>query len=184
MIQLLRTCARTSINSTARAYYQPQARALLSQRKPFFTAVATRKAFSTTTIHANKQQNTANLEEQQKQKNKVEQQQQKVQVNGGKTPIGKVQQEKLLISFTCKQCSTRSSHVMSKQAYTGGTVLIECPGCHNRHLIADHLKIFSDDRINIEDILKAKGELVSTDSNDIQFDELPESIKKKLRGEK
>jgi hypothetical protein len=30
---------------------------------------------------------------------------------------------------------------MSKQGYHHGTILITCPGCKNRHLIADHLKV-------------------------------------------
>lgn len=46
------------------------------------------------------------------------------------------------MTFTCKACSTRSSHRMSKQGYHHGTILITCPGCKNRHLIADHLKVF------------------------------------------
>ncbi|ODQ50009.1 zf-DNL-domain-containing protein, partial [Saitoella complicata NRRL Y-17804] len=54
-------------------------------------------------------------------------------------------------------CSNRSSHHVSKQAYHNGTVLITCPGCRNRHLIADHLKTFSDDRITLEDILAKDG---------------------------
>lgn len=45
------------------------------------------------------------------------------------------------LSFTCKVCQTRSTHEVSKQAYHKGTVLIQCPGCKNRHLIADHLKV-------------------------------------------
>lgn len=45
------------------------------------------------------------------------------------------------MTFTCKACSTRSSHRMSKQGYHHGTILITCPGCKNRHLIADHLKV-------------------------------------------
>lgn len=45
------------------------------------------------------------------------------------------------MTFTCKPCSTRSSHRMSKQGYHHGTILITCPGCKNRHLIADHLKV-------------------------------------------
>ncbi|KAK9471361.1 zf-DNL-domain-containing protein [Dipodascopsis tothii] len=64
------------------------------------------------------------------------------------------------ITFTCKQCMHRSSHFMSHQAYHNGTVLIQCPSCKNRHLIADHLKIFSDEKITLEDILAKLGEEV------------------------
>jgi hypothetical protein len=60
--------------------------------------------------------------------------------------------------ITCKQCDTRSAHKISKQGYHHGTVLLTCPGCKNRHLMADHLKIFSDERITLEDILKEKGD--------------------------
>jgi protein import protein ZIM17 len=45
------------------------------------------------------------------------------------------------LTFTCKACSTRSSHRVSKQGYHHGTVLISCPGCKNRHLISDHMKV-------------------------------------------
>lgn len=45
------------------------------------------------------------------------------------------------MTFTCKVCTTRSSHKISKQGYHHGTVLISCPGCKNRHLISDHLKV-------------------------------------------
>lgn len=45
------------------------------------------------------------------------------------------------LTFTCNACKTRSSHRLSKQGYHHGTVLIQCPGCKNRHLIADHLKV-------------------------------------------
>jgi ribosomal protein S27E len=43
--------------------------------------------------------------------------------------------------FTCKKCSERSAHKISKQGYHSGTVLVTCPGCKNRHLISDHLKV-------------------------------------------
>ncbi|GAB7360971.1 hypothetical protein MBLNU230_g0954t1 [Neophaeotheca triangularis] len=62
------------------------------------------------------------------------------------------------LTFTCKKCTERSSHRMTKQAYHSGTVLITCPGCKNRHLIADHLKVFSDTSVTIEDIMKEKGQ--------------------------
>ncbi|KAF3910916.1 hypothetical protein ABW20_dc0109070 [Dactylellina cionopaga] len=65
------------------------------------------------------------------------------------------------LTFTCKKCNERSSHKMSKQAYHKGTVLIQCPGCQVRHLIADHLKIFRDNPTTIEDILREKGEKIT-----------------------
>jgi mitochondrial protein import protein ZIM17 len=45
------------------------------------------------------------------------------------------------LTFTCNKCDTRSSHRVSKQGYHHGTVLITCPGCKNRHLMSDHLKV-------------------------------------------
>ncbi|KAH3683839.1 hypothetical protein WICPIJ_005213 [Wickerhamomyces pijperi] len=87
----------------------------------------------------------------------------------------KVDKPQLMIAFKCKKCDTRSSHVMSKQAYTSGTVLVTCPGCKNRHLIADHLKV--NDRITIQDILAAKGESVSQSTDDLVFDEIPDKLK-------
>ena len=57
------------------------------------------------------------------------------------------------LTFTCKPCSTRSSHRVSKQGYHHGTTLITCPSCKARHLISDHLKIFNDEPITLEDIL-------------------------------
>lgn len=43
--------------------------------------------------------------------------------------------------FTCKRCMTPQTHKISKQGYHHGTVLVTCPGCKNRHLVADHLKV-------------------------------------------
>lgn len=90
----------------------------------------------------------------------------------------KVDNPQLMIAFTCKKCETRSSHVFSKQAYTKGSVLIQCPGCKGRHLIADNLKIFRDENVNLEDILKASGESVATTTDDLAFEDIPESLRK------
>lgn len=83
----------------------------------------------------------------------------------------------LMIAFTCKKCDTRSSHTFSKQAYTTGLVLIQCPGCKNRHLIADNLNIFRDNKVNLEDLLKAQGESVATTTDDLAFEDIPELLK-------
>lgn len=61
------------------------------------------------------------------------------------------------LTFTCKACSKRSSHLVSKQAYHNGTVLIQCPECKNRHLIADHLNVFGHGKKTLEDLLKENG---------------------------
>ena len=72
--------------------------------------------------------------------------------------------------FTCKTCKERSGHSISKQGYHHGTTLVQCPGCNNRHLISDHLKIFSDKGVTLEDILREKGETVKLGSLDRQGD--------------
>ncbi|KAI9720577.1 MAG: hypothetical protein M1812_002757 [Candelaria pacifica] len=64
------------------------------------------------------------------------------------------------VTFTCKPCTHRSKHRMSKQAYHKGTVLITCPDCKNRHVMSDHLGIFSDQSMTIEDLMRKNGELV------------------------
>lgn len=58
------------------------------------------------------------------------------------------------LTFTCKPCQHRSSHVITKHGYHKGTVLIQCPNCKSRHVISDHLKIFMDRQSTLEDILK------------------------------
>ncbi|KZM23502.1 uncharacterized protein EKO05_0000246 [Ascochyta rabiei] len=77
------------------------------------------------------------------------------------------------LTFTCNVCKTRSSHRLSKQGYHKGTILIACPDCKNRHLISDHLKIFSDKSVTIEDLMKEKGNLVKRGSlsaeGDVEF---------------
>lgn len=88
----------------------------------------------------------------------------------------------MIIGFTCKVCNHRTHRTMSKLAYTRGVVLIECPGCRNRHLIADHLGWFDRTREEgrtIEEILSKRGEQVhrswNTDSEGVSLLEVLEN---------
>ncbi|KAI1796714.1 zf-DNL-domain-containing protein [Ganoderma leucocontextum] len=76
-------------------------------------------------------------------------------------------QPKLSLTFTCtvEGCGHRSTHQFTKRSYTRGIVLVQCPGCKNRHLIADHLGWFKESTDDgklktVEDLLRAKGEKV------------------------
>ncbi|BGP49726.1 hypothetical protein JCM10450v2_005631 [Rhodotorula kratochvilovae] len=100
------------------------------------------------------------------------------------TPIGRLDR-RLQITFTCTAslatdedpdrgaCGHRSSHEFSKRSYDRGVVIVQCPGCQNRHLIADHLHWFSttpspshptgqpfgaERGRTVEDLLREKGE--------------------------
>lgn len=66
------------------------------------------------------------------------------------------------MGFTCNVCQQRTHRTISKQAYTKGIVLIECPGCKNRHLIADRLGWFEQrgPSEDIEAIMQSKGETI------------------------
>ena len=63
---------------------------------------------------------------------------------GTPLPPGHVdmQQRQLLMVFTCTRCDTRAAKAFSRTSYERGVVIVECPGCSNRHLIADHLGWF------------------------------------------
>jgi protein import protein ZIM17 len=76
--------------------------------------------------------------------------------------------------FTCKKCNTRNMTHISKLSYQKGVVIVCCQGCRVKHLIADNLKWFSDERKNIEDILAEKGESVTKiTSHSIFHDAVP-----------
>eukprot|EP00887_Chlorella_sp_A99_P004876 scaffold4.g4876.t1 len=61
--------------------------------------------------------------------------------------------------WTCGRCDTRSAKAFSKQSYESGLVIVECPGCHARHLIADHLGWFGS-KGNVEDFAAERGGMV------------------------
>lgn len=84
-----------------------------------------------------------------------------IPVTGQRTPIAQIEQ-RLAITFTCTvdACGHRSSHQFSKRSYTKGIVIVQCPGCKNRHLIADNLSWFTEteqDPRTIEQMIEAKG---------------------------
>ncbi|RKO96333.1 hypothetical protein CXG81DRAFT_4104, partial [Caulochytrium protostelioides] len=66
---------------------------------------------------------------------------------------------RLAASFICNVCKTRNIKTMSKHAYEKGVVIIQCDGCKNRHLIADHLGWFQepDPRPGHEGEMRAPG---------------------------
>lgn len=74
----------------------------------------------------------------------------------------------MAIVFTCTVCGTRSAKQFTEQAYNHGVVIVQCPGCNNRHLIADNLGFFSDEDEgwNIEKAMAKLGENVQVANND------------------
>ncbi|GAA5841026.1 hypothetical protein JCM11251_006787 [Rhodosporidiobolus azoricus] len=119
-------------------------------------------------------------------------------LGGAPTPIGQIDplDRRLQITFTCtapvpvvkppegeqapegaeaRPCGERSSHEFSRRSYEKGVVLVQCPSCNNRHLIADHLSWFSSTPSpshptgqpfnsqtprTVEDLMREKGEEV------------------------
>ncbi|KAK3941103.1 DNL zinc finger-domain-containing protein [Diplogelasinospora grovesii] len=77
------------------------------------------------------------------------------------------------LTFTCLPCGDRSTHKVSKQGYHHGSVLITCPTCRNRHIISDHLQIFGNRKITVEDLMRERGMLVKKgtlgEDGDIEF---------------
>jgi hypothetical protein len=71
---------------------------------------------------------------------------------------------KMLLRFTCanQDCEEAPTitRVISKRSYEQGIVLVRCPSCEKRHLIADNLDWFGGGRENIEHIMAEKGEAV------------------------
>ena len=66
----------------------------------------------------------------------------------------------LLLAFTCKKCETRCVKRFHRHSYYHGIVIVQCPGCRGKHLLADHLGWFENEKRTIEDVLKERGEKV------------------------
>ncbi|KAG6861543.1 hypothetical protein C0995_015277 [Termitomyces sp. Mi166 len=82
-------------------------------------------------------------------------------------PLPERTEPRLSMTFTCtvSGCGERSTHEFAKRSYERGIVLVQCPKCKNRHLIADHLGWFKESTEDgklrtVEDILRARGETV------------------------
>jgi mitochondrial protein import protein ZIM17 len=75
-----------------------------------------------------------------------------------KNVIGRIAEPYKTLVFTCKVCNTRSARTFSSRAYNEGVVVVECDGCGNKHLIADNLGWFRDERINAAGLAREQGE--------------------------
>jgi hypothetical protein len=92
-----------------------------------------------------------------------------------KLPAGHIDftKRQLLMMYTCGKCEVRSAKAFSKVAYTQGVVIVECPGCRARHLIADNLGWFGT-KGTIEEFAKERGETILTklDDNTLELEPL------------
>lgn len=91
---------------------------------------------------------------------------------GQSANFGFVGAPRIGISFTCNVngCGTRISKMIRRSSYEKGTVLIMCPTCKTKHIIADHLGWYSDpaqELTNIEKIAASKGEKVVRVSSNV-----------------
>ena len=72
----------------------------------------------------------------------------------------------LLMAYTCGKCEHKQARTFSRHSYEKGVVLIRCENCDSLHLVADNLGWFEDGKVNIEEIMKRKGEHVQTNVTD------------------
>ncbi|KAL4945656.1 hypothetical protein BDV06DRAFT_184199 [Aspergillus oleicola] len=91
--------------------------------------------------------------------------------NAEQNRLRREQEPAYQLTFTCNPCGERSTHRVSKHGYHRGTVLIRCPGCDNRHVISDHLKIFFNHSMTLDDLLKQQGQKVTRGElqGDVEF---------------
>ncbi|SPO19624.1 related to ZIM17 - Zinc finger Motif protein, mitochondrial [Ustilago trichophora] len=148
------------------AYTAFRSQSTLRTSRPFLTASLPRnlqhRTFSAAaTLHNDRSRIESFLPETTPSTNQLEDDPASIPVTGERTPIGQIEQ-RLAITFTCTvdECGHRSSHEFSKRSYTKGIVIVQCPGCKNRHLIADNLSWFTeteDEPRTIEQMIEARG---------------------------
>ena len=63
--------------------------------------------------------------------------------------------KELYAVFTCGKCGVRSSKGFSKRAYNFGVVIVTCPGCQSKHVLADRLGWFGE-KGDVEDFLRER----------------------------
>ncbi|KAI7846266.1 hypothetical protein COHA_000246 [Chlorella ohadii] len=85
------------------------------------------------------------------------------------------EQRQLLMVFTCSKCNTRAAKAFSKKAYESGVVIVECPGCQSRHLIADHLGWFGQ-KGTVEQFAAERGQMVLRKATDGTVELTPEDL--------
>jgi hypothetical protein len=95
-----------------------------------------------------------------------------------KLPPGHIDftKKQLLMMYTCGKCEVRSAKAFSKVAFTDGIVIVECPGCGARHLIADNLGWFGT-KGTIEEFAKERGETILTKLEDNTLELEPLTVK-------
>ena len=70
--------------------------------------------------------------------------------------------KELYMVFTCNKCETRSTKGFSKRAYNYGVVIVTCPGCESKHVVADRLGWFGE-KGDVGDFIKEKSEREGSD---------------------
>ncbi|KAF6135650.1 hypothetical protein GIB67_028221 [Kingdonia uniflora] len=51
---------------------------------------------------------------------------------------------RMLVAFTCKICSQRTTRAINPHAYNDGTVFVQCCGCNVFHKLVDNLNLFDE----------------------------------------
>ncbi|GAB4814393.1 hypothetical protein N2152v2_001439 [Parachlorella kessleri] len=130
------------------------------------TAAVALRAFNSGTVGVGLRPAALNLAEagtsvsagqqQQEQPALPQQQQQQPAVPLGATDFAR---KELVMVFTCGKCDTRAAKAFSKASYERGVVVVDCPGCHSKHLIADNLGWFGQ-KGTVEEFAAEKGNLV------------------------